>query len=208
MDAERGREAAVSESEANRQLDILKQHAKAAKTFLDEKLDNKPEKHFDPQRPPFRSPEPVEIKPRLKKEEYKEYNTPVQLAYNGDLLDLLLVSDGQDDLPGPADLDQTIEVQFTEDIQNLADELGHNPARIYNWVRDHIEYVPVRGSIQGGNYCLSTRKCNAWDTSSLLIALLRASGIPARYVIGVVDIPYDQVSSERKKQASIVKEQK
>ncbi len=95
--------------------------------------------------------------------------------------------------PSSADLAETIEVQFTPEIIAKALELENNPAKIYNWVRNNIEFVPTYGSIQGANYCLQTKLCNAFDTASLLIALLRVSGIPARYVEGTVEIPIEKV---------------
>ena len=56
-------------------------------------------------------------------------------------------------------------------------------------MRNNVDFVPTYGSIQGADYCLQTRQCNAFDTASLLIALLRASGIHARYVYGTIEIP-------------------
>lgn len=97
--------------------------------------------------------------------------------------------------PTDADLAQTIEVQFTPAIQAKAAELNHNPVKIYNWVRNNIEFVPTYGSIQGADYCLQTKQCNAIDTSSLLIALLRSSGIHARYVQGTVELPIEKVKN-------------
>jgi hypothetical protein len=41
--------------------------------------------------------------------------------------------------------------------------------------------------------CLMTKQCNDMDTASLLIALLRTSGIAARYVMGTIEVPIDQV---------------
>ena len=38
-----------------------------------------------------------------------------------------------------------------------------------------------------------TKSGNAFDTASLLIALLRASKIPARYVYGTVEMPTEKV---------------
>ena len=91
-----------------------------------------------------------------------------------------------------ADLSETDDVQITDAIKAKAKELGNNPAAIYKWVHDNIEYVPTYGSIQGSDYTLQTMRGNDTDTASLLIALLRASGIPARYVYGTVDIPAKQ----------------
>lgn len=88
-----------------------------------------------------------------------------------------------------ADLAANEDVQITPEIEQLAKQLDYTPAKIYKWVYDNIEYVPTYGSIQGSAYTLQTKRGNAFDTSSLLIALLRASKVPARYVYGTVDIP-------------------
>ncbi|MEW6375080.1 MAG: transglutaminase-like domain-containing protein [Thermodesulfobacteriota bacterium] len=96
-------------------------------------------------------------------------------------------------LPTPEDLAETIEVQFTPEIRAKAQELGNNPVRIYNWVRNNIEFVPTYGSIQGAHMTLLTKQGNAFDTASLLIALLRVSNIPARYVYGTIELPIEKV---------------
>jgi transglutaminase-like putative cysteine protease len=71
--------------------------------------------------------------------------------------------------------------------------LDNNPVKIYNWVHDTIRFLPTYGSIQGAHMTLQTPQGNAFDTASLLIALLRAANIPARYVYGTVQIPIEQV---------------
>jgi hypothetical protein len=43
--------------------------------------------------------------------------------------------------------------------------------------------------------CLQTKQCNDFDTASLLIALLRASGIHSKYVYGTVEIPIEKVKN-------------
>ncbi|QJX03080.1 transglutaminase domain-containing protein [Alcanivorax sp. IO_7] len=87
----------------------------------------------------------------------------------------------------------TLDAPQTPAIQAKAAELDHDPVRIYQWVRNNIEFIPSYGSIQGAEYTLELGKGNAFDTASLLIALLRASDIPARYAMGTVRIPADQV---------------
>ncbi len=82
-----------------------------------------------------------------------------------------------------ADLAETPEIQFTPAILAKAQELEHKPIRIWEWVRNNIEFVPTYGSIQGADMCLQTKQCNDIDTASLLIALLRASNVSARYVL-------------------------
>lgn len=88
-----------------------------------------------------------------------------------------------------ADLQANEDVSINPEIEALAKALNHNPAKIYKWVYDNIEYMPTYGSIQGAAYTLETKRGNAFDTSSLLIALLRTSKIPARYVYGTIEVP-------------------
>lgn len=169
----------------------LRAKLKAAKSHLEEKVKERPHQKLDPNNLPHRTPKVKERKPRLKKEEFTEFQKPIQLAFNGDPSTLMLVQSTQD-LPTPADLAETIEVQFTREIQGLASQLEHNPVKIYNWVHNNIDYVPTYGSIQGAQMCLMTKQCNDMDTASLLIALLRVSGIAARYVFGTIDVPIEQ----------------
>ena len=94
--------------------------------------------------------------------------------------------------PSAADLAPTLDAPHTDAIKALAQTLGHNPHKIYQWVHDNIYYVPTQGSVQGAQDTLDKKSGNAVDTASLLIALLRASNIPARYATGEVDIPTAQ----------------
>ena len=94
--------------------------------------------------------------------------------------------------PSAADLAPTLDAPHTDAIKSLAQTLGHNPHKIYQWVHDNIYYVPTQGSVQGAQDTLDKKSGNAVDTASLLIALLRASNIPARYATGQVDIPTAQ----------------
>jgi hypothetical protein len=92
-----------------------------------------------------------------------------------------------------ADLDPTEDAPITADIQALAASLGNQPLPIFNWVRNNIEFVPTYGSVQGAAMTLDARRGNAFDTASLLIALLRAAGVHARYVTGTVEVPVTSV---------------
>jgi hypothetical protein len=100
-----------------------------------------------------------------------------------------------DRLPGASDpgyLAETVEIQFTPAVRAKAEELGHDPVAIYHWVRNHVEWLPTWGAVQGADLTLSARRGNAMDIASLLAALLRASGIPARYVHGTIDVPEER----------------
>ncbi len=92
------------------------------------------------------------------------------------------------DAPNAADLQETEDVVLSPAVRALATSLNNNPVQIYNWVRNNIEYVPTYGSIQGSEMSLQTRRANDIDTASLLIALYRAAGIPARYGKGTIEI--------------------
>ena len=56
--------------------------------------------------------------------------------------------------------------------------------KLFNWVRDNIQYKKYRNTLRGAVKTLQTKKGNCVDQSHLLIALSRAAGIPARYVKG------------------------
>jgi hypothetical protein len=95
-------------------------------------------------------------------------------------------------LPGandPAFLGATDEVVLTDEIRAKATELGNEPVRIYEWVRNNVQWAPTWGAIQDAAHTLSAQRGNAFDIASLTIALLRASGYPARYVHGTIDVP-------------------
>lgn len=114
------------------------------------------------------------------------------VTLNSELGTMYLAQAQSPDLPIADDLSETLDVQFTDAIRAKALELGGNPVKIYEWVRNNIEYAPTYGSIQGADQCLQSQICNDMDTASLLIALLRISGIYAHYVYGTVDIPTDK----------------
>ncbi len=147
---------------------------------------------------PF-TPAPIKVRPpREKKEDFTALlydRKPIQLA--------ALTLDGgvlsNDYLPAntPQEQDLTAEedAAITPEIQALADSLNKQPVAIYNWVHNNIDYVPSYGGLQGAAYTLKTRRGNAFDTASLLIALLRASEIPARYAYGTVIVPIDKMKT-------------
>lgn len=91
------------------------------------------------------------------------------------------------------DLQETVEVKLTPEIRELAAELDNNPVKIYEFVRNNFDYEPYYGSVKGAQETLWQKAGNDFDLASLLIALYRAAGIPARYVYGVVEIPLEQV---------------
>src|SRR5690606_20927404 len=92
-----------------------------------------------------------------------------------------------------AALTESVEIQLTPEIKALAQQLNNKSIEIYTWVHNNIRYIPSHGSIQGAQHTLETKQGNAIDTASLLISLLRAANIPARYAYGTVEIPAEKV---------------
>ncbi|MFA6094298.1 MAG: DUF6531 domain-containing protein [Candidatus Paceibacterota bacterium] len=88
----------------------------------------------------------------------------------------------------PADLAATEDAVITQDIRDLAAQLNYSPVKIFQYVYDNIRFEPYFGSLKGSQGTLYTKAGGATDQASLLIALLRASNIPARYVLGDVQI--------------------
>ncbi|MFO7536907.1 MAG: transglutaminase domain-containing protein, partial [Chloroflexota bacterium] len=66
-----------------------------------------------------------------------------------------------------------------------AARLGQDPARMFAYVRS-LGYEAYTGSLRGTRGTLWSEAGNAVDQSSLLIALLRSSGIPTRYAHGTL----------------------
>ncbi|MDX2109954.1 MAG: RHS repeat-associated core domain-containing protein [Verrucomicrobiota bacterium] len=81
-------------------------------------------------------------------------------------------------------LSPTLETQFNLELAQLAEKLNYNPIEIYNWVYSNIEFEDYELSRKGALSTYLTRKGNEYDQCSLLIALYRLSGFPARYVTG------------------------
>jgi hypothetical protein len=97
--------------------------------------------------------------------------------------------------PTPDDLAEIPDIQFTDAIRAKAQELGNDPVKIYNWVRNNIDYQPYYGSFKGAQQTLSEGAGNDFDQASLLIALLRASNIAAKYAYGTVEIPAEKAAN-------------
>jgi hypothetical protein len=92
----------------------------------------------------------------------------------------------QGEPPTEEDLAPTEDAAITPEIQTLADQLGNDPVAIYAYVRNTIAFEPYYGSRKGSLLTLWERSGSDIDIASLLVALLRASAIPARYVRGTV----------------------
>jgi len=81
------------------------------------------------------------------------------------------------------------EAALTEEIRGLALALEHDPLRIFDYVHNYIAYTPSFGSMKSAEATYLAGRGNDWDQASLLIALLRAAGHQADYVVG--DVTYE-----------------
>ena len=168
------------------------------KGFLGDQQFRRSHTRDDPKSLPFGNPgsevrkpftESGDLQSYLGIDPYADLRRYATLTVTQDMLDSAFARNGG---PGPADLAENPEIQLTDAIRAKAAELGHDAIEIYAWVQNNIRFIPSYGSIQGADMTLQTLRGNATDTASLLIALLRASNVPARYAYGTVDIPIDK----------------
>ncbi|HEY0733873.1 MAG TPA: transglutaminase domain-containing protein, partial [Herpetosiphonaceae bacterium] len=75
---------------------------------------------------------------------------------------------------------------YEQDMLAKAAELGQDPSRMFAFVRG-LGYESYTGSLRGTRGTLWSEAGNSLDLSSLLIAMLRASGVPARYRHGTLN---------------------
>jgi hypothetical protein len=69
---------------------------------------------------------------------------------------------------------------FDEYMLAKAAEFGQNPVRMFEYVQS-LGYESYKGSLRGTRGTLWSEAGNSLDKASLLIAMLRASGVPSRY---------------------------
>ncbi|MEW6429715.1 MAG: RHS repeat-associated core domain-containing protein [Thermodesulfobacteriota bacterium] len=91
----------------------------------------------------------------------------------------------------------TSPAQPSPEITELARALQNDPKLIYEYVHNHIEYVPYFGSLKGATLTYLDGAGNDFDQASLLVELLRASGYTAQYVYGRMDIPAHGASDQK-----------
>lgn len=189
-------EKAKDNAEAEAGLAKVHEHLKRVKApSVHQKL--------DPNNMPNRKRVMVWREPRTKKEEFaKEFKKDkyawqnqqrIQVASMGSLAGLLTSNSfNAVTLPTADDLAETIDVQFTPEIRAKAQELGNNPVKIYEWVRNNFKFEPYYGSLKGAQQTFLEKSGNDFDQASLLIALLRAANIPAKYVYGTIELPSER----------------
>ncbi|MEN9841230.1 MAG: hypothetical protein RL376_1030, partial [Verrucomicrobiota bacterium] len=79
--------------------------------------------------------------------------------------------------------------EVTPYIQSIADGLDKNPVRIYEWVKNNIDFTPYHGLKRGAQLTAIEKSGNDFDTAALLVALLKASGYTnIQYRFGRINI--------------------
>lgn len=123
----------------------------------------------------------------------KNQSRPVMYAYNGNGI--------PDPIPAeatttcgytPSDLTATADAPQNQEIKDLARTLDFDVRKIYSYVYGEIRFEPYWGSTKGALGALWSKAGGPMDQASLLVSLLRASNIPARYVRGTVIFPDDR----------------
>lgn len=77
---------------------------------------------------------------------------------------------------------------ITPEIQTLATGLENDPLAIYDYVYNHIDYIPSWGLLKNPRETLLAGAGNAFDQAALLAALLEAAGFQTRYVWGNIRV--------------------
>lgn len=142
---------------------------------------------------PHRQPRVQKREPRMKKEEFERDLKKDKHAWRSQKRTMVASTGSLAGLLASDDLAETIEVQFSPEIKAKALELGNNPVKIYEWVRNNFKYEPYYGSLKGAQQTLLETSGNDFDQASLLIALLRAANIPAKYASGTIELPIERV---------------
>ncbi len=89
----------------------------------------------------------------------------------------------------------------TNEIIELARALRYDPKLIYDYVHNHIDYVPYFGSLKGATLTYLDGSGNDFDQASLMIALLRESSTyntnigTVQYVYGQLNMPGDTLAN-------------
>jgi RHS repeat-associated protein len=74
-------------------------------------------------------------------------------------------------------------------LTELAAALENDPVKIFEFVRNTIDYVPYYGELKGAGRTLLDQAGNDADQADLLIKLLEAAGYEAGFVFGTMTMP-------------------
>lgn len=72
---------------------------------------------------------------------------------------------------------RSLVVPEDKSIQKLAEKLGYDPFKLYDFVKFKVKYDPNEIRYESGPATLGVMRSNCFGNSSLLVSLLRASGL-------------------------------
>jgi RHS repeat-associated protein len=91
-------------------------------------------------------------------------------------------------VPALEDTSLDREVEVTPEVATKAAELG-TPKAAYEFVKNELRLEWYHGVLRGSAATLREGAGNDADLAALLVALLRAQGVPARFVTGTIELP-------------------
>ncbi len=97
---------------------------------------------------------------------------------------------------GSFDLDDSTagrEVELSPEVLERARALG-TPKAAFDFVHDGLRLDWYHGSLKGSTETLRSLRGNDSDLATLLVALLRAQQVPARYVRGTIQLPVERLA--------------
>ncbi len=85
--------------------------------------------------------------------------------------------------------------EITPEIQDLARGLLNDPVKIYDYVKNRIDYEHYFGSKKGAHLTMLERSGNDFDQCALLAALMRAAGYSVNYSFGLMELPFEATNT-------------
>jgi hypothetical protein len=85
----------------------------------------------------------------------------------------------------------------TFDPQAVAEHVGREPGKLFEWVRDQTHYAPYAGALRGGSGVLMDRVGSSLDRALLLAELLRSAGYDVRLARGTLADPAKALAAVR-----------
>ena len=194
-------ESALTKAARANQIEELRAHVAVALALLKryEQANERDQAAAAPAHPTLSARTPYQLSPLPVAQSQPQY---ARNGFNGSLGVVTAAAGNAVLLPTPteaascsytaADLDKTREevnsVKYPE-LAALAKSLDYSPVKIFDYVYKNVDYkYNYFGSLKGAYGAYLTKQGNAFDQASLLVALLRASNIPSRYVFGNVEI--------------------
>jgi hypothetical protein len=125
---------------------------------------------------------------------------PVQVAAAGDVLsDVLTQLQLTADSATPDTDDLAVQAPIVVDesvtaVEDLVDELK-TPAAIFEHFRNEYVYEPYFGIVKGAEQTIAEKAGNDADLAAAMISVLRAAGVPCRFVYGTIEVTAAQAAS-------------